>query len=468
MLAWFVVLSWAAAGFAVCLVGCRAGKKLPDRNVILISIDSLRYDHLGSYGYDKPTSPRIDAWGREALRFEYAYATSPWTLPSHASMFTGLYADTHGVRNEKSKLNEGFATLPRALSQAGYRTAGVVCAPLLKKRYGMHQGFDEYDVELIGKNALEARAVKVAPTVTKKALAWIDKNGGKPFFLFLHYWDVHYDYNPPRELVDLFDPGYQGEERGLCIYDRKDITPAMDKRDLQHLVALYDGEIRFTDDALGVLFDGLAARGLDENTAIVLTSDHGEEFLEHGWKGHSRTCYEEVVRVPFFAKVPWLQAARGVSKTPVSLVDIFPTVLGLLGRPKEGYKLQGADLSRLLAHGTSPPPRTLVAGTHRGQPIPDGKGYNWTVLLAEDRHKMHRLSRKQEKRYRLFDLEKDAAELHDLSRDDTVREVRNSMRREIERRRKLHTQLRKVVKAGSEAELDPELAATLKGLGYLN
>jgi arylsulfatase A-like enzyme len=444
--------------------GCKQRGALPDRNVILISVDSLRWDHVGAYGYEKPTTPRIDAWAQNAMKFEYAYATSPWTLPSHASMFTGLYADTHGVRSAKSNLRKDATTLAGVLADGGVQTAGIVCAPLLKKRYGMHNGFEHYDTDLIGENALDARAVKVGPKVTGKALAWLDDHGEKPFFLFLHYWDVHYDYNPPQPYLDLFDADYQGKIDGRKIHSRKDITPEMNPRDLQHIVALYDGEIRYTDDAIGDLLDGLAARGLDQNTAIILTSDHGEEFLDHGGKGHTRTCYEEVVRIPYFVKAPWLNRA-GVSREPVSLVDIFPTTLGLLEQRREGLRLQGSDLSRVIERGGSLPPRAIMTETRRGQPIVDGKSYRWTTLLGGDLNKIHRLESSKERLWMLFDVQADPLEQRELAEEKP--EARRKLGAQIEKRLRLHEELRKIVRTGGEADLDPELAATLKGLGYI-
>lgn len=455
----------AALLATVLPAACQPGAKLPDRNVILISIDSLRADHLGCYGYDQPTSPNIDRLAATGVRFDRAYATSPWTLPSHASMFTGLYADTHGVYSANSALKKDATTLPAVLRKAGYQTAAVVCAPLLKKRYGLHHGFELYDVELIGANAKKARAVKVGPSVTKKALAWLDGRGEKPFFLFLHYWDPHYDYNPPQKYVDLFDPDYEGKEDGIGIYERTDINPSMDPRDLKHLVALFDGEIRYTDDAVGTLLAGLAERGLDRNTAVLLVADHGEEFLEHGWKGHTRTCYEELIRIPFIARVPWLEKGPAVVDDPVSLVDIFPTVLSLLGRPREGLKLQGSDLGRAIAQGASLPQRSLTAETRQGEPVPRGKGYRWSALLTKDSHKLHRLGRGTDVRWNLFELATDPGEQRDLANEKT--ELRDKLATELDRRRTLHGQLRKVLKAGEETELDAELAETLKGLGYL-
>ena len=193
--------------------------------------------------------------------FEHAYAPSPWTLPSHVSLLTGLYPATHGVHHGQAQLNETALTLADLLRERGYATEAVVCAPLLRERFGLNQGFDRYDTELVGRNYLAARRAKVADQVTDKALAAVERADGKPLFLFLHYWDPHYDYNPESRYLAMFDRDYQGPVDGLNIHDRTELAAAMTARDLRHLIARYDAEIRFTDDHLGRLFDGLARLG---------------------------------------------------------------------------------------------------------------------------------------------------------------------------------------------------------------
>jgi arylsulfatase A-like enzyme len=442
----------------------------PRRNLVVITIDSLRADHLGSYGYQPPTSPRLDRFAAENIRFERAYATSPWTLPSHASLFTGLYADTHGAQDEKARLLPNAYTLATHLKTRGYATGAVVCAPLLAKYFGLDTGFDTYDDDLISLVPLKARRMKVAPDVTNKALAWIDEKGDQPFFLFLHYWDVHHDYNPPQEYVELFDPDYQGTEQGLDITIRGDLKPGMPPRDLEHIVALYDGEIRYTDDYLGKLLDGMTARGLDENTMIWITSDHGEEFLEHGQMAHKKTCYEESIRIPMLARIPWIDATAKLVDEPVSLVDIFPTVLGFLGDNANGAPLQGVDLSDYLTRGKRVPTRPILAATTQGR-VP-GRLFDleWDSLLTKGGSKLHavRGPRKHATpKLMLFDLVRDPGEQDDVA--TRQKSMRGKLGRALRKRKAAHTKLHDAlgIAVFSEDALDPDLAETLKGLGYL-
>ena len=429
--------------------------------MILITIDSLRADHLGCYGYGPPTSPALDAFAREGVLFRHAYAASPWTLPSHASLFTGLYEDTHGIGEENVALKKSAPTLAARLAGAGYRTGAVVCAPLLRRVFGLDAGFEDYDTELIAKTFVQARLVKVGPSVTKKALDWLDHGDGRPFFLFLHYWDVHYDYNPPKEYADLFDPGYEGKIDGIDIYNRTDIVPGMDPRDLAHLKALYDGEIRYTDDALGALLEGLKKRGLDKTTMVWITADHGG-------KGHTTTCYEELVRVPLLAQIPWIEPARSVMDAPASLVDLFPTILDLLEVPAGKTDLQGRSLAPLIKSGREPAPRYLMAQTRRGRIDGEGKGgtsFLWTSFLGPDRLKLHQLWRGPGKtEYLLFDIKSDPEERHDLvPKQGTTTE---RLARLLLQRRKEHLDKKRTLDLSAPRELDPELSRTLRGLGY--
>jgi arylsulfatase A-like enzyme len=446
----------------VALAGSACRPAPERRNLIVISIDSLRADHVGCYGYAAPTTPSLDRLAAEGVVFRRAYAPSPWTLPSHASLFTGLEPAAHGVDHGQAHLADGATTLAELLRERGHRTAAVVCAPLLRRKFGLDQGFDTYDVELIGKNYLEARRAKVADRVTDKALALVDAAPDRPFFLFLHYWDPHYDYNPAQAYLDLFDPGYVGPVDGLDIHDRTDLTAAMPARDLQHLVARYDAEIRWTDAEIGRLLDGLRARGRDRDTAVVVTSDHGEEFLDHGGTGHTRTCYEEVLRIPLIARVPWLAAGPRVVDEHVSLLDLYPTILDLLGASHDGVAIQGLSLAGSLAGTARIPPRFLLGESRLGQLGAD-RG-NVSSLLSPDRMK-YVLFHGTATHAFVFDLERDPRETHDLldaaERDAAELAARLAARHEENRR------WNAALRVGRASELEPELSETLKGLGYL-
>jgi len=452
---------------ALGLGGCKSLTGHQGKTVIFISIDSLRADHLGCYGYDKPTSPRLDALAAQGIRFDNAYSTSPWTLPSHASMFTGLYVETHGINRARSKLRSDATTLAGVLNDNGYNTVAVVCAPLLSKRYTLTRGFDIYDAELIQDNFIKARRVKVADKVTEKALNYIDQHNGQDLFLFLHYWDPHYDYNPAKKYINIFDPDYQGKINGLRIRNRKDLVPGMNPRDLQHIVALYDGEIRYTDDGLGRLLDGLEQRGmLDKNTIIVITADHGEEFLEHGQTGHTKTCYEELVKVPLIFYAPKSKPYASVIQEPASTIDIFPTLLDLLDiRRSNDITLQGLSLASLMMDGTPLASREIMAETRRGEFKREGRTGYWRAVLNDERMKLHEFKMKEDTEYSLFDLAADPHEQENLinQRQRTV-EV---MKQQLSLMRKRNRILKRKLKLGREGELDENLKETLKGLGYL-
>jgi arylsulfatase len=422
---------------------------------------------MGCYGYEAMTSPLMDEFARKGTLFRHAYAPSPWTLPSHVSLFTGLYTDSHGVSEENVTLKKDADTLAARLGRNGYQTGAIVCAPLLRPDFGVHHGFDVYDTELIADSYVEARLVKVGPSVTAKALKWIDGRDARPFFLFLHYWDVHYDYNPPEEYLRLFDPDYDGDINGIDIYNRTDIVPGMDPRDLEHLIALYDAEIRYTDDAIGSLLNGLAERGLDANTMIWLTSDHGEEFLEHGGKGHTTTCYEELIRVPLLARVPWLDRPQSVVEGPVSLIDLYPTILELLEIRDGDLLVQGKSLAAAMKGEAPIESRYVMAQTMRGKRHQsDEKNLIWTSLVDGERLKLHQLqAADEEPDFLLFDLNRDEAEQRDLSANDRARAA--SLVQELLLRQKKHQDMKTIVDMAIQQGLDPELIEMLKGLGYL-
>ena len=303
-------------------------------NVVLISLDSLRADRLGCYGHDRETSPTVDRLAREGIRFSNAVATSSWTLPTHLTMFTGRYQISHGVTHDTETLDPGITTLGQTLKNAGYSTAGFISGPYVAGHYGYDRGMDTYvDLSQGYGHRREARSTVVAPAVNDHALGWLDEHAQERFFLFLHYFDIHYDYIPPAPYDTLFDPSYQGTIDGRDFIERDDVHAGMDPRDLEHILALYDGEIRFTDEHVKAVIAELEQHGVLDDTLIVLVSDHGEEFFEHGNKGHHRTVYKESLHIPFIVRSPGAARAGEVVEHPVSLVDVMPTILGYVGLP---------------------------------------------------------------------------------------------------------------------------------------
>ena len=320
-------------------------------NVILMSIDSLRADHLGAYGYKRETSPVIDRLAREGVLFRHCSSTTSWTLPAHMSLLTGRSLLGHGVVGDDRALSPGVDTLAESFLEAGYSTGAVVSAPYVNSRYGFDRGFQRYDDDTISFDTNESSYKSVtAPLLIDTATDWIDGNSERPFFLFLHFWDVHYDFAPGPPYDTMFDPDYQGSVTGDDFYFSPEIHAGMDPRDLEHVKALYDGEIRLVDDHIGKLIAYLEKRGLAERTVIVVTADHGDEFFEHGKKGHHRTLYEEVLAVPLVVYVPGYRPARGMIQAESSVIDVMPTVLGLTGIPVP-TRVEGMDWTPALAGG---------------------------------------------------------------------------------------------------------------------
>lgn len=389
-------IAWRAAPLLAGLFACSVGwGQLPAHggpsserppNLILVSIDTLRADHLSTHGYSKPTSPRLDALGVEGLVFENAYASSQWTLPSHVSMFTGLDPIAHGVLHPKQSLALEHITLAERLEAQGYDTAGLIATrrfSFLGADRNIDQGFDSYQhspyprpfrkgalVRWLDYTAFKYldRGLGQAPLQVEAAVHWIRRHAERPFFLFLHLMEVHSNaegplaYGAPDDVALRFCPeegigAYDGcGSSGACtsfrLYELDDgATPQPDE--MRALICLYDGAIAYTDDALGRLFDAVDELGLADRSLIVVTSDHGEAFLEHGRVLH-RTVYNEVAHVPLILRGPGVEAGTRIA-SPVQLIDLLPTFLDLAGLPPDPG-LQGRSLSKLLAGVEDPTP----------------------------------------------------------------------------------------------------------------
>jgi len=346
-----------AAGAAAC-GGEAAGSP---RGIVLISIDSLRADHMSCYGYESATapgvatSPIIDArLAAEGVLFEEAISTTSWTVPAHMAMLAGQPDRMHGVLEPTSRLPQGRRLLAEAFQDAGWRTGGFYSGPNLDPWFGFGRGFERYvDCTSVGVDPdkfgatdaagrKELRAMEEAshkghtgPAVAAAFETWLDDVAvadDAPFFGFVHLWDVHYDFEPPAEF-DLFSPNYTGDQRGVDVPSM--VLSELDPDDAARVTALYDGEIRFTDHTIGRMLDALEARGLLDDTLIVLTSDHGEELGEHGRYGHNKTLYDEVVHVPLILRWPGRVPAGVRVAEQVSLVGIAPTLLELADLPAE-------------------------------------------------------------------------------------------------------------------------------------
>ena len=353
-------------------------------NVIFISLDTLGANHLSSYGYSKKTSPYIDKMATQGVLFEEAFSHSKWTLPSHMSMMTSTYPYVHGVNAKEKILDSSFVTMAEMLKQNGYYCGAFVDrnkSSHIGADHGFDQGFDFYEhfperfnryekLFVLGHmlNFVEEFLLRYdIPIVhsekfTNEVLSWLEHySKRKPFFLFLHYDDIHSEaysklpYLSPTPYNTMHMPEYQGDitgcdEDGDCssIYLTKlsrklrEDPYYVSKEDIEYIVSLYDGGISYVDYQIGMLLEGIEKLGIDENTLIIVTSDHGEAFLEHGIFLHGQ-FYDEIIKVPLIMKYPGILPAGKRIKPIASLIDIFPTVLDLLNI-KTIDQIQGTSL----------------------------------------------------------------------------------------------------------------------------
>lgn len=430
---------------------CRSERGDPaPRTVVLISIDTLRADHLGSYGYSRPTSPHMDALAAQAVLFEDVTSPSPWTLPAHASLLTGLYPSRHGLTTHTSHLPESVTTLAEMLARQGFMTAAVVNSHRLSSHYGLERGFEKF---LYVKERAGQREPGTA--ITDKATQWLRRFAGERLFLFVHYYDVHSDYASRPEFERPFVRVYHGPADGTTnqLRAHRAGTFRFAPEDARHLVDLYDAGIRQMDEELARLLSAIETHGAGR-ALVIVTSDHGEEFLERGGVLHGRTQFQELLRVPLILRGPGLPRGHRV-KTPVSLVDVLPTLLRLV-TVDASAGLDGEDLTSLWSGA----PRL-----HLGRRALFAEADHWddafdiTSAVRRERHKLHfnRLTGASQ----LFDLEQDPGEQVDLS--VTRPDVREDLGARLARLR----ELRRTAAARSSAPLSPEEVERLRSLGYM-
>jgi len=365
---------------AALLAGCRQEPK-PERqapvrppglaagcNVLLLTLDTTRADRLGCYGYERAKTRELDALARSGVRFEQAFAQAPITLPSHVVLMTGTYPPENGVRdNQRYALGPELPTLAEAFQTHGYRTAAFIAARILASRHGLNRGFDVYDEDM-------ERFERRADAVTDAAIAWLAQPSDRPFFVWAHYYDPHWPYDPPPEYLHAAgDP--------------------------------YDGEIAFMDAQIGRLIAWLRLKNLLSKTLIIAVGDHGESLGEHGYDWHALLVYESILRVPLLFALPGRLPEGVAFDDIVSLADIAPTVLDLLGWeiPKE---VSGRSLTPLFKHEPLPARASYGESDFPYENFGWAKLRSWTV----PDWKYIRAPRPE-----LYDRRNDRGELHDLS-----------------------------------------------------
>jgi len=298
-------------------------------SVIFYLIDTMRADHLSCYGYDRRTSTHMDNLAGDGVLFRSLYAQASWTGPSVATMFTSLYPSDHGFVDREDRLSDRPETLAETLSSAGYFTKGLVANGFVTAGYNFHQGFDSYMSYPGREQAGHARAEEMVAL----ANAWLEKNHDKKFFLYVHTVDPHSPYDPPEPFRKNFQRGFRARVTAGNEESSYKHAKSLEEDDIEYIRDLYDGEIAYSDHCFGHLIKKLKALGLYDDTLIVLLSDHGEEFWEHGSWGHGKNLFQEQLHIPLIIKFPGNRGAGTVVKRRILELDIMPTLLAAFDLP---------------------------------------------------------------------------------------------------------------------------------------
>lgn len=436
-------------------------------NVILLTVDALRADHVGYHGYERDTTPFLDSLADRVARFDTAISASSHTREALPALLSGAYPDVFAA-NEYRCATE---TVADRLSTAGYATAGFHSNPYVSRAYGYDSGFDTFDDDLrLGRNrfmALVQRALDKfllnkgeyharAETINRKSLEWLDESD-EPCFLWNHYMDPHGPYNPPE--------GYTFADRELSNSEAHDLYQKCIKRpdevtdeEIELLIDTYDGEIRYLDDQLRKVFDALNDRGLLDETLVVVTADHGDAFYEHGYYTHPRYLHEYLIHVPLLVSVPGDEPRH--FERPMSLLNVVPTILDWAGVEADlpGRSLLDAGRVSVKSHLNVAYASAQGENEHQGIRRFAVRDERWKVHLERD------LDSGEVVRTGVFDLESDQREQRSVeSADERAREL--TERLETHSRERL-TAVSSAVPTESDAESDDEIEERLEALGY--
>lgn len=452
----------AAVVVALLAGGCAARTESPP-NLVIICIDTLRVDHVGVYGHERPTTPSIDALAQRGTRFELASATAPWTVPSTVSILTSLMPSDHGSvrtgrikepRNRPREMRPNVATLPGVLRRAGYRSAFLSANSFIRGR--ILADFDRAENKLRG-----------ASKIAREASIWLEQNAEGPFFLYLQPFDLHAPIEPPAPYFNMFEApagGERTEEHKDWLYTKAtDVDDEEFIRYSQHKRALYDGALRYVDDTIAELLELLSDLGVADRTFVVVTSDHGEEFWDHAeverrlggdtrqlWGvGHGHSLFQELLHVPLVVAGPGVAEGRTVP-CPISLIDLAPTLLELMGIPRAAT-MRGESQAALVRRGADPG-TCAMAPVYAGSPA---FGVDARSILFEGRYKL--IERRDGVRL-LYDLQDDPEEQHDLAaeRPDLTARLGEMFARTVE-----------PSETAEEMEIDEETLEQLNALGYI-
>jgi len=425
----------------------RSAESRPD--LILISIDCLRADHVGAYGYDRATTPSLDALAKDGVVFEDAVSVSSWTLPTHMSMLTGVLPTRHGLRQSQKKF-PSVPYLPNLLAERSYESVGIVSSLLLTPTFGFDEGFDRYHA------LVDVPAAALVDTAIREMAA--SESGNR--FLFLHLFDAHWPYLPPEELMARF--GERPKDMSELLKKVIDRRPPTGPEEIEGLKRLYDAEVFQIDRELGRFLEALKAAGRYDNALIVVTADHGESFYEHGFWQHSEVIYNEVSHIPLIVKWPG-NSPQGRVGEVVDQLDIFPTFLAAAALPtpheRQGLLEPGGAraLTEITWEGNERRGAAMKVAVRKG-PLKYVATFEGEV---DDPDFVSRLVKEE-----LYDLSEDRGEENDVITQRGRRDV-DSFRSEVRSFLKVVRSRRAGGSSGAIA-LDEEMREKLRALGYLD
>lgn len=394
------------------------------KNVVLIVADTVRADRLGCYGNTEGITPAIDRFAGDSVLFENCYSQAPWTLPAVTSILTSAYPDRHGAGGHEgafTKLRRDIPTVAEVFAGAGYATGAVTNVRFLSDTFGLDRGFGSVDVY---KTKNVYRHARRAMRTSFAAIRWIQRHKAKPFFLLVHYYDPHLIYSPPRafrkRFADVQDRSTDNYifGTGTDILNMRNSWTCPDRETIERLEKLYNGEVAYTDSAVGWLLDRISDIGFGGKTVIALMADHGEEFLDHGGFEHSHTLYDELLNIPLIIRTPGMlekqaehrPGAAGIRVgCDVRSIDVAPTLCGLAGIPP-AKEFAGESFVSLLEGGSAADRPVLSQETMWGLS---------KNALRKDGFKI--IVKSSPDKYELYDIKDDPGEQNNIASKDPVR-----------------------------------------------
>lgn len=438
------------------------------RAVVLVSLDTLRADHLGCYGYTRKTTPAIDSLAEKSALFLNTYASSPWTLPSHVSLLTSLHGVRHQVYYEDERMSPDLITLADIMRSKGFMTAAFTDGGFVSSVYGFSKGFDAYHER---ENAVTGH--DSAMRIWRMASGWLDANKDKDFYLFLHTYQPHDPYVCPEPYRTMFldeDAAWRSINLMGRLGGYAGIYTELTEKERRNIIGLYDGEIRYTDEALvGPLIAKLNELGLYDSALIILTSDHGEEFFDHHSWTHGHQVYDEALKVPLIIKFPGARFKGQRFDSHVRLVDIMPTILEEFDALPADLAIDGKSLFPVL-RGKEREDRTFLAdvgdnilNSHIGRKIALSSGKTKMILnkpFSPEDLTFFTSPPRLVPPIELFDLAEDPQEKRSLA-DEKPSVARDLNNRIVE------TYKQSGPKKSVKAQIDEKLKEQLRALGYI-